>query len=98
MNTYEGMFLILARLDEKGKNAVFDQIKQSITKNEGDVISSRIWAEKRMLSFAIKKQKEATYYLVNFKLKSDSVDKIIQDYRLNENILRVLITRTETSG
>ena len=98
MNKYEAMFLINSDLDETSANALTDQIKEVITKNEGNIISSRVWAEKRRLCYTIKRKQEATYYLVNFKLKSDSVDKIIQDYRLNENILRVLITRTETSG
>ncbi len=96
MSTYEAMFLIDARLDEKAVNAVFDQIKEAITKNDGSVISSRIWSEKRRLYFPIKKQYEAMYYLVNFDLQPDSIDKIRQVYRLNENILRVLITKLDS--
>lgn len=92
MNTYEAVFLIDAKLDEKSANAIFDQIKETITKNEGDIISSRVWAEKRRLNFPIKKKQEATYYLVDFKLKPVLIDKIRQAYGLNENILRVLIT------
>ena len=95
MNTYEAMFLIDAKLDEKSANAIFDQIKEAVTKNEGNIISSRIWAEKRRLNFPIKKHQEATHYLVNFKLQPHLIDKIRQAYRLNENILRVLITKQE---
>ena len=95
MNNYEAMFLIDAKLDEKAANAIFDQLKETITKNEGNIISSRIWAEKRKLTFSIQKNQEATYYLVNFALQPLLVDKIKQSYRLNENILRVLITRLE---
>ena len=94
MNTYEAMFLIDVKLDEKAINATFDQIKEAITKNDGNIISSRIWAEKRRLDFPIKKNQEATYYLVNFNLEPNLIDKIRQLYRLNENILRVLITRS----
>ena len=93
MNTYEAMFLINAKLDEKATNAIFDQIKETITKNEGNIISSRLWAEKKQLSFPIRKHQEATYYIANFKLQPDSIDKLRQVYRLNENILRVLIIR-----
>ena len=49
MNTYEGLFLIDAQLDEKSANAIFEQIKETITKNEGNIISARIWTEKRKL-------------------------------------------------
>ena len=93
MNTYEAVFLIDANLDEKATNAIFDQIKEVITKNEGEIISSRTLAEKRRLNFPIKKKQEATYYLVDFKLKPVSVDQIRQAFRLNENILRALVTQ-----
>jgi ribosomal protein S6 len=92
IDSYEAMFLIDAKLDEKATNAVFDQIKETITKNEGDIISACIWAEKRRLTFPVKKRQEATYYLVDFKLKPVLIDKIRQTYRLNENILWVQIT------
>ncbi len=98
MNMYEAMFLIDAKLGGKTTDAIFDQIKEPITKNEGNIISSRIWAEKRRLNFPIKKHQEATYYLVDFQLQPTLIDKIKQSYRLNENILRVLITRKEDSG
>ena len=94
MNNYEAMFLIDAKLDEKETKSIFDQIKEPIVKNKGNIISSHIWAERRKLYFPIKKLQEATYYLVNFALSPDSVDKIRQAYRLNENILRVLITKS----
>ncbi|MGD9014445.1 MAG: 30S ribosomal protein S6 [Candidatus Omnitrophota bacterium] len=93
MKTYEALFLIDANLDENASNAIFDQIKEIITKNDGDIISSRIWTDKQSLTFPIKKKQAAKYYLVNFKLKPVLIDKIRQAYRLNENILRVLITR-----
>jgi small subunit ribosomal protein S6 len=95
MNTYEAVFLIDAKLDEKTANALFDQIKEIITKDKGNIISSRIWADKRKLTFPIKKIQEASYYLVNFKLEPNAIDKIRQSYRLNENILRVLITKAD---
>ena len=91
MNIYEAMFLINSTLDEKTTNAILEQIKESISKNEGSIISAQLWAEKRRLSFPIKKNQEATYYSVKFKLKPNLIDKIRQAYRLNENILRVLI-------
>jgi small subunit ribosomal protein S6 len=93
MNTYEAVFLIDANLDEKATNAIFDQIKEIITKNEGEIISSHTWAEKRRLIFPIKNKQEAIYYLVDFKLKAVLIDQIRQAFHLNENILRVLVTQ-----
>ena len=93
MNNYEAMFLVDSSLDEKKASALFEQIKDIITKNNGEIASARIWAEKRRMTFPIKRHQEATYYLVNFKLNPELIEKIRQAYRLNENILRVLITR-----
>jgi small subunit ribosomal protein S6 len=95
MNSYEAMFLVNSSLDDKASKAVLDQIKEILVKNEGNIISSNIWAEKRSLCFPIKKNMEATYYLVNFMLKPDLIDTVKQTYRLNENVLRVLITKKE---
>ena len=95
MNNYEGMFLVEGNLDGKAAEAIFSQIKETIIKNQGNVTSSRTWAERRRLTFPIKKHEEATYYLVNFKLLPHLIDKIKQAYRLNENILRVMITKME---
>jgi small subunit ribosomal protein S6 len=98
MNQYEGMFLVKGSLDEKNTNSIFDQIREIITKDGGKIISSRVWAEKQKLSFPIKKIQEATYYLVNFNLDPGLIEKIRQAYRLNANILRVLIIRQEDSS
>jgi ribosomal protein S6 len=94
MNNYEALFLVKAKLEEKAANALFEQIKDVMVKNEGEIISARLWAENRSLYFPIKKKREATYYLVNFKLNPLLIDKIKQAFHLNEDILRVLITRS----
>ncbi|MBU0549627.1 MAG: 30S ribosomal protein S6, partial [Candidatus Omnitrophica bacterium] len=66
MNTYEAMFLIDDKLDEKSAEGVLEQAKEMITKEGGEIISSRLWTDKRKLTFPIKKKEEARYYLVNF--------------------------------
>lgn len=95
MNKYEAMFIINADLDEAGTSALTDQVKEVITKNQGNIISSRVWAEKRRLCYTIKRKQEATYYLVNFRLQPADIDKLRQIYRMNENIMRFLIIRIE---
>jgi small subunit ribosomal protein S6 len=92
MNKYEAMFIIKPDLSEDDKKSLFSQISDVITKSNGTVSTSSIWAEKRKLYFTIKKYREATYYLVNFSLSPQDITKIRQAYKLNENILRVLIT------
>jgi small subunit ribosomal protein S6 len=92
MKKYEAMFILKPDLAEEAKKALLVQINDVITKNGGAVIQASIWAERKKLYFAIKKYQEALYYLVNFDLPPEAVVKIVQVYKLNEDVLRVLIT------
>lgn len=93
MNKYESMFIIKPDLSEADRKALFNQINDSVVKNNGSVTQAGIWSEKRKLCFPIKKYREGVYYLVNFNISGEMVAKIKNQYKLNENILRVLITR-----
>ena len=95
MNRYEAMFIIKPDLAEDDRKALVNQIHEAITKSNGNVSRAEIWSEKRKLMFPIKRQQEGVYYLVNFTLTPEAVAKIREVYRINENILRVLISRLE---
>lgn len=95
MNKYEAMFIIKPDLSEADRKALFNQISDSVVKNNGVVTQASIWSEKRKLCFLIKKCHEGVYYLMNFTITGDMIAKIKNIYKLNENILRVLITRLE---
>lgn len=95
MCKYEAMFVIKSELSESERKALFQQISDVITKNNGTVLQSNIWAEKRKLAYPIKKVQEAMYYLVNFSASPETISSMRQAYRINENILRTLIIRTE---
>jgi len=92
---YEMISLIRADLPEEKKNSVINSLSEAIEKIKGEIISKDFWQEKRTLAYPIKKEKEACYYLVNFKAEPDSISKLRQIYRLNEDILRFLIIKKE---
>lgn len=93
MNKYEAMFIIKPDLSEDEKKTLFNQINDTVVKNNGNVSQASIWSEKRKLCFTIKKYQEGIYYLMNFSVVPQVISKIRQAYKLNENILRVLITK-----
>jgi len=95
MNKYEAMFIVKPDLSEEERKNLFGQINDVVVKNNGKVIESSVWPEKRKLFFPIKKYREGVYYLLNFSLAPLIVKEIIHTYKLNENILRVLITKVE---
>jgi small subunit ribosomal protein S6 len=93
MNNYEAMFIIKPDLSQPDAKKATDQINEIIAKNNGKVIDQAVWAEKRSLTFPIRKYKEGLYYLLNFSLLPAQLKEIRQAYKLNENILRVLILK-----
>lgn len=93
MNKYEGMFIIKPDLGEEDKKAIFGQINDPISKNNGQIIESSVWAEKRKFCFPIRKNQEGLYYLVVFSMKPEGIKELKHTYALNEDVLRVMITR-----
>lgn len=92
---YEAMFLIRPDLPQASREALLNQINDAITKNQGKIASSSVWQEKKPLAYEIKKFKEATYYLVNFDIDSESIINIKNTYKLIEDILRLMIIKLE---
>lgn len=92
MNKYEVMAIIKSGLTEEERKAVLGQINDVVTKYGGKVTQSSIWAERKKLTFRIGKSDEGAYYLLNFSMDPKFVKDLREAYRLNENILRSLIT------
>jgi small subunit ribosomal protein S6 len=95
MNNYEAMLILKPDLPEEERKTLFNQINEAVSKNQGKVTLASVWAEKRKFTFPIKRYQEGLYYLMGFSIASQAVKEVSQAYKLNENILRVLITRVE---
>lgn len=92
LNKYEAMFIVKPDLSDEDKKTLFSQINDTVTKNQGAVDAGSVWAEKRKLQFTIKRFREGMYYLLNFSVSPSAIKELEHAYKLNENILRVLIT------
>jgi len=95
MNRYEAMFIVKPELSEEERKALFNQLHDAVTKNHGTVSQGAVWSEKRKLYFPIKKHHEGVYYLMNFSSPGPAIKEMNHIYGLNENILRVLISKLE---
>ncbi len=91
MNKYEAMFIIKPDLSESARKELSEQIKEVVVKNSGEITNAAIWSERRKLTFTLKKQQEGVYYLVNFNAPSEAITKLKYAFKLNEQLLRVLI-------
>jgi ribosomal protein S6 len=77
---------------------MFNQLKDVLNKFNVKIKNANIWAEKRKLYFELSikgksaKFREGLYYLIEFESLPTEIAKITSAYRLNENILRFLIS------
>ena len=92
MNNYEGLFIVNPDLKEEDAKNVFKAINDSVAKNGGSVKKEDIWG-KRPLIYPVKKFKEGYYYKLDFEAASEAVAKLEAAYKLNQDILRTMITR-----
>jgi small subunit ribosomal protein S6 len=92
MNNYEGIFIIKHELKEEDVKKVFGAISESVTKSGGAIKKEEIWG-KRQLLYPIKKAKEGYYYRLDFTAPSQSIAVLEGHYKLNPDILRVMITK-----
>lgn len=95
MNRYEAMFIVKPELSEDERKTLFAQIHDAVSKNGGAVAQGAVWSERRKFFFPIKKHREGVYYLMNFSVNGPAVKDIDRVYALNENILRVLVSKLE---
>lgn len=93
MNKYELALVVDAALPQEQKDSIVKETVEAITKSGGKLVNSQVWIEKHKLSFRLKKCWEATYYLLNLECPSSAVLPLQKILRVNERVLRFLMTR-----
>ena len=92
MNNYEGIFIIKPDLNEEAVKNVFKALGELVVKNGGSIKKEEPWG-KRELAYPVKKVKEAYYYKMDFSAPALAVPKMEAAYKLNQDILRAMITK-----
>ena len=92
MNNYEILFIIKPDLKEEDIKNVTKTITDSVTKNGGTIKKEENWGKKQLV-YPVKKAKEGYYYKLDFTAPSSAVEKLEAGYRLNDNILRTMVTK-----
>lgn len=101
MHKYEAMFILRPDMNEGEKINIFSQIKETFNKFNAKVNNADTWLEKRKLYFQLSikakgaKFNEGLYYLADFQALPLDIGKINAAFKLNEEILRFLITVKE---
>jgi len=92
MNNYEGLFIIKSNLQEEDLKIVYKSISDAIGKNSGSVNKEEAWG-KRQMAYPVNKARDGYYFKVDFTAPSQSILKLESAYKLNGDILRMMITR-----
>jgi len=92
MNNYEGIFIIKHELKEEEIKQVFSVISDSVTKSGGTIKKEENWG-KRQLVYPVKKATEGYYYKLDFMAPPAAITTLEGAYKLNPDILRVMITK-----
>lgn len=94
MNSYELIYLIQPDLDEDQISQVDGRVAQAVEANDGRITSTEIWGQ-RKLAYPIKNHYEGHYMLHQVEMPPQAVREVERTIRLNENILRFLLVRTD---
>lgn len=91
MNYYELLYIVQPTLSEEDLKSVTDDIAQTITKANGELLKNEVW-QKKKLAYPIKKFKQGYYVLVHYRAPSDTPKKLEERMRIKEDILRFMTT------
>lgn len=95
MTKYEIMFIVKATLDETALNKEAKEVQKLIADNKGKVIEFKDMGRKK-LAYPIDKEVSGFYYLMHVEATHEVIREFDRRLRINENILRHLILKTES--
>ncbi len=95
MRDYELLYIIKTEVGEEQTQAVIDRYV-GILEGEGATVEKVDKWGKRKLAYTIdKKYTDGFYVLVNFKGEANAVDEVDRLMKIDENLLRHMITRVD---
>ena len=95
MRDYELLYIIKTEVGEDQTQAVIDRYN-GILEGEGATVEKVDKWGKRKLAYTIdKKYTDGFYVLVNFKGEANAVDEVDRLMKIDENLLRHMITRVD---
>jgi small subunit ribosomal protein S6 len=93
MITYE----LTVILTNKETEALIEKVKEILKKHGTNILSDNSLGVKK-LAYQISGENEGYYLFMNVEIPPDSVKKIINEFRLNSNILRYLFVKIKKAA
>lgn len=94
MRAYELVFIVSPELEEEATTEIVDKVSGWITDEGGKINQAEEWG-RRKFSYMIGNHKEGQYYLFQVEMDPSLVATLERNLRLQEPILRYLITVQE---
>jgi small subunit ribosomal protein S6 len=94
MRNYEIVLILHSELDETAFNAALEKVKGWITTSGGSVSKVDVWGKRRM-AYAIRKQREGQYVLINAEFAPAFTADLERNLRFLEPVIRFMITVVE---
>ena len=94
MNKYELAVVVSAKLEDEGRAATIEKVKEYITRFGGTVTNVDEWGKKR-LAYEIQKMKEGFYYFIQFESDTNCPGEVEENIRIMEDVVRYLCTKVE---
>jgi small subunit ribosomal protein S6 len=92
VNEYELMYIVHPEADSDAVAGVNEQVTTWIGAQGGEVLQTNVWG-RRKLAYAIEKQSEGTYVVMNLRLAGTALAELERNIRLHEQILRYMFVR-----
>jgi small subunit ribosomal protein S6 len=91
-NVYEAMVIFDSNRFARERAALPAEIEKTIKAENGEVVVSRLWEERR-LAYPIKAQRKGTYWLIYFRGPSSMLTSLNRQWEIHDGILRHLVLK-----
>jgi small subunit ribosomal protein S6 len=91
MRNYELGIILHPSVEQADVTQAVDKVGQYITTSGGAVTSVNVWG-RRQLAYPIRKQREGTYVFLQAQVEPKSVIDLERNLKLDEKVLRYLLT------
>lgn len=89
-NNYELSFWFSSRLEEKAIEQKFDNLLKQLEKSGALMIFSQS-PQLKQLAYPVKKERNAYFGYIQFKLPKDSLARLEEEFRLNDDFIRFML-------
>ncbi|HEY5485870.1 MAG TPA: 30S ribosomal protein S6 [Candidatus Cryosericum sp.] len=93
MREFELMFIVDGTMPEEEATAIAATV-QSFISSKGTILKADPWGRRRM-AYPINKKQDGYYWVIAFECEPGEVDALKQQLRVNENVIRWMVTRPE---